>query len=89
MYDFGDGLIGPGAYDWLGPLCFLAAGQPTRIAALHDGLGFAAPWTAGQRQQLLRLILLHRYSCLREQLKLDGWQAAPSFEDLAERLWAA
>lgn len=89
MYDFGDGLIGPAAYDWLGPLCFLAAGQPARIAALHDGLGFDAPWTVGQRQQLLRLILLHRYSCLRAQLKLDGWQAAPSFEDLAERLWAA
>lgn len=88
MYDFGDGLIGPGAYDWLGPLCFLAAGQPARIAALRSGLGLAAPWSADQRRQLLRGILLHRYSCLRAQLKLDGWQQAVSFEDLADRLWA-
>lgn len=87
MYDFGDGLVGPGAYDWLGPLCFLAAGQPARVAALRDGLGLAAPWTADLRRQLLRLLLLHRYSGLRGQLKLDGWQAAPTFEDLAERLW--
>jgi hygromycin-B 7''-O-kinase len=89
MYDFGDGLIGPGAYDWLGPLCFLAAGQPARVAALRDGLGLqAAAWRPDQRHQLLRLMLLHRYSCLRAQLTLDGWQQAPTFEDLADRLWA-
>lgn len=88
MYDFGDGLLGPSAYDWLGPLCFLAAGQPQRIAALRSGLGLTAAWTADLRQQLLRLLLLHRYSGLSGQLKLEGWQAAPSFEDLAERLWA-
>ncbi len=88
MYDFGDGLLGPGPYDWLGPLCFLAAGQPARIAALRAGLGLARPWSADQRRQLLRGILLHRYSCLRAQLKLDGWQQAPTFEDLADRLWA-
>ena len=87
MFDFGDGLIGPPAYDWLGPLCFLAAGRPPRIAALREGLGLGVPWTADLRQRLLRLLLLHRYSQLRGQLQLDGWQAAPSFEDLAERLW--
>ena len=27
MFDFGDGLVGPAAYDWLGPLSFLAAGE--------------------------------------------------------------
>lgn len=88
MFDFGDGLLGPRHYDWLGPLCFLAAGQPARVAALRDGLGLAAPWTADLRQQLLRLLLLHRYSGLRGQLKLPGWEQAPTFEDLAERLWA-
>jgi len=87
MYDFGDGLLGAPAYDWLGPLCFLAAGQPARVAALRQGLGHTAPWTPDLRQRLLRLMLLHQYSCLRAQLKLDGWQQAPSFEDLAERLW--
>lgn len=88
MFDFGDGLLGPRAYDWLGPLCFLAAGAPARIAALRAGLGIATPWVSEARQQLLRLLLLHRYSCLRAQLKLPGWQRAPSFEALADLLWA-
>ena len=43
MYDFGDGLLGPREYDWLGPLCFLAAGQPARVAALRDGLALTVP----------------------------------------------
>lgn len=88
MYDFGDGLLGPGACDWLGPLCFLAAGQPARVAALRAGLGVDRPWSADVRRQLLRVLLLHRYSCLRAQLQLAGWQQAASFEELADRLWA-
>ena len=44
--------------------------------------------TADLRRQLLRLLLLHRYSGLRGQLKLPGWEQAPTFEELAERLWA-
>ncbi len=85
MFDFGDGLLGPPAYDWLGPLCFLAAGQPARCAAWLQGVG--ADWDADVRQRLLRLLLLHRYSCLRAQIALPGWQQAPSFEALAELLW--
>ena len=87
MYDFGDGLLGPGAYDWLGPLCFLAAGKPARCAALLQGLGVTR-WDAELRQRLLRLLLLHRYSALRGQIALPGWQQAPTFEALAELLWA-
>ena len=87
MFDFGDGLLGHRAYDWLGPLCFLAAGQPARRLAFVQGLGLGADWDAPQRRQLLRLMLLHRYSCLRAQISLPDWQQAPTFEDLAERLW--
>ncbi len=89
MYDFGDGLLGPREYDWLGPLCFLAAGQPARCAALLQGLGAGVQvaWDADQRQRLLRLLLLHRYSNLRAQIAHPGWQQAPSFEALAELIW--
>jgi hygromycin-B 7''-O-kinase len=89
MYDFGDGLLGPRAYDWLGPLCFLAAGHPARCAAFRQGLGtdVVGVWDAGLRQRLLRLLLLHRYSCLRTQIALPQWQRAPSLEALAELLW--
>jgi len=85
MFDFGDGLLGPREYDWLGPLCFLAAGQPARCAAFLQGLG--ARWDGAQRQRLLRLLLLHRYSNLAAQIALPGWQQAHSLAALAERLW--
>jgi len=85
MYDFGDGLVGPAPYDWLGPLCFLAAGHRARCDALLAGLG--APPGRDWRLPLMRLLLLHRYSNLQAQLALPGWQSAPSFEALAEMVW--
>jgi hygromycin-B 7''-O-kinase len=41
MFDFGDGLIGPRESDWLGPLCFLAAGNAERCTAFAAGAGFS------------------------------------------------
>jgi hygromycin-B 7''-O-kinase len=87
MYDFGDGMLGPCEYDWLGPLAFLAAGHPLRCQAFFTGYGVAPD--ASQRLALLRLLLLHRYSNLNAQIALPHWQQAPSFEELAERLWGA
>lgn len=84
MFDFGDGLVGPRQYDWLGPLCFLCAGLPARVQAFFAGCG-AVP-DAAERQALLRLLLLHRYSNLAAQIALPGWQQAPSFEALAALL---
>jgi hygromycin-B 7''-O-kinase len=85
MFDFGDGLVGPREYDWLGPLCFLAAGSGARCRAFFEGYG-ASLDDAG-RLGLMRLLLLHRYSNLRAQLACDGWERAQSFEELAETLW--
>lgn len=85
MFDFGDGLIGPGPSDWLGPLCFLAAGHAPRVQALMDGLG--ATLTDGLRDGLMRLLLLHRYSALQLQIACPGWQAQPDFSRLARFLW--
>jgi hygromycin-B 7''-O-kinase len=89
MFDFGDGLIGPREYDWLGPLCFLAAGSAARCDAFFSGYGVTAegPGREQLMQQLMRLMLLHRYSCLPAQIALPDWQAAPSFEALAAMLW--
>lgn len=85
MFDFGDGLVGPREYDWLGPLCFLAAGHAQRCDAFMQGYG-AAPGRAW-REPLLRLLLLHRYSNLPAQIACEGWQRAESFEALAELIW--
>jgi hygromycin-B 7''-O-kinase len=86
MFDFGDGLVGPREYDWLGPLCFLAAGDAARIDAFFDGY-HGRPFDRTQREALLRLILLHRYSNLKAQIQVPGWQAAPDFATLAATIW--
>lgn len=85
MFDFGDGLIGPREYDWLGPLCFLAAGHATRVQALMAGYG--AELDADLRRALLRLLLLHRYSNLPAQIACPDWQQAPDFDALAAWIW--
>lgn len=89
MFDFGDGLVGPRAYDWLGPLCFLAAGQAASVDAYFDGYrGRALDRSAGgEREGLMRLLLLHRYSHLKMQLAGVTWQDARDFTDLAARIW--
>ena len=85
MFDFGDGLVGPREYDWLGPLCFLAAGHKERCDAFLAGCG--APSHRDWRPGLMRLLLLHRYSHLRVQISLKGWERAESFDALAALLW--
>jgi hygromycin-B 7''-O-kinase len=86
MFDFGDGLVGPREYDWLGPLCFLAAGDAARIDAFFDGY-HGRPFDRVQREVLMRLLLLHRYSHLKAQIALPGWQTAPDFTALARLIW--
>jgi hygromycin-B 7''-O-kinase len=87
MFDFGDGLVGPREYDWLGPLCFLAAGHADRVSAFLRGYGVAVDGAG--RIALMRLLLLHRYSHLPAQIAYANWQRAPSFEALVERIWCA
>ena len=85
MFDFGDGLVGPRAYDWLGPLAFLAAGHPARVQALLSGYGVTLD--RDQRLSLMRLLLLHRYSNLPARIAHPGWQQAESFEALTALIW--
>ncbi len=85
MFDFGDGLIGPREYDWLGPLAFLAAGHAARCAAFFGGYGTSPD--ASQRLALMRLLLLHRYSSLRSQIAHPNWQEVRSFEELTALIW--
>jgi hygromycin-B 7''-O-kinase len=86
MFDFGDGLIGPREYDWLGPMCFLAAGHAQRLDVFFDGY-HGRPFDRGRREELLRLLLLHRYSCLPAQIALPGWEQAADFSALARLIW--
>jgi hygromycin-B 7''-O-kinase len=85
MFDFGDGLVGPREYDWLGPQCFLVAGVAARSTAFMHGDG--AEVDEETRLRLMRLLLLHRYSHLKAQVAIEGWQEVRNFEDLAARMW--
>jgi hygromycin-B 7''-O-kinase len=82
MFDFGDGLVGPREYDWLGPMCFLAAGQRARHDAFLLGYGGSL-----DRRRLLRLLLLHRYSNLPAQLAIEDWRDASDLDELAAHIW--
>ncbi len=86
MFDFGDGLVGPRQYDWLGPLAFLCAARRDRTAAYFDGYGERP--VQEDRLALMRLFLLHRYSNLRGQIAAENWRQAGDFAELAERLFA-
>jgi hypothetical protein len=57
MIDFGDGLLGPREYDWLGPLCFFVKGQAARADAFFGGYGMPVPHDQGDA--LLRLLPKH------------------------------
>ncbi len=83
MIDFGDGLVGPREYDWLGPLCFFVEGRAARAEAFFAGYGVPVP--RARREELLRLVLLHRYSHLPAQMKMPGWDTATDFPALAAR----
>ena len=62
----------------LNPLCFLTPDVAVRVDALVDAY-HRRPFDRSQREALLRLILLHRYSHLKAQIAAPDWPAAPNF----------
>lgn len=87
MLDFADSLIGPAAYDWLGPICFLVQGQRPQLEALFRGYGWPQSTEVVLRREALSYLFLHRYSNPRFQIRIPGWQAAADLEALATLLW--
>jgi hygromycin-B 7''-O-kinase len=90
MIDFGDGMVGPAVYDLLGPIAFLGGGDPKLLQPFFEGYGHL-PWPlgSGQRQGLLALLLAHRYSYLKAQLRMDGWTDCGNLEQLADHIFGA
>lgn len=85
LVDFGDAMVGFSEYDLLGPGTFLAAGDPAHLQALLSGCGGAND--AGLGRRLMRLLLLHRYSNLPVQVRIEGWQRARDLDALERLLW--
>lgn len=87
MIDFGDAMIGFREYDFLGPCLFLGEGNASLIDALFDGYRYTTPrFDAALRRRLMTLAILHRYSHLRAQIRIDDWpsrvQSLPNLERL-------
>jgi hygromycin-B 7''-O-kinase len=78
LIDFGDVMVGLADYDLVGPCTFLAAGDAELCAAFFAGYGRAI-----DAHRLLTLLLLHRFSNLELQLRLEGWKTAPDLAALA------
>lgn len=89
MIDFGDAMIGPREYDFLGPCLFLAEGKPTALRALFTGYGIrSSEQSAGLARRLMRLQILHRYSHFERQLKIPDWKGrAASIVELQELIF--
>jgi hygromycin-B 7''-O-kinase len=89
MIDFADACLGPREYDLLGPCLFLAAGSADLLRALLRSYGYEdADMTPALSRKLMALALLHRYSNLRFQIRIDGWESqVSSLSDLEQRIW--
>ncbi|MFN0149531.1 MAG: phosphotransferase family protein [bacterium] len=89
LIDFGDAMVGFSEYDLLGPSVFSVGGNPQRLRALLDGFGYHdRALERGLAQRLMRLMLLHRYSDLNAQVRIDGWQdRVRDIDELERLLW--
>jgi hygromycin-B 7''-O-kinase len=89
LIDFGDAMLGYREYDLLGPGTFLAAGQPHLLRPLLLGYGYPEKdLTSELARRLTVLLLLHRYSNLRVQVRIPGWEErVQSWEELEKLLW--
>ncbi|KYF94114.1 hypothetical protein BE20_56260 [Sorangium cellulosum] len=91
MIDFADACLGPAEYDLLGPCLFLAAGSAElqRAFLVACGTGIAdADLTPALSRKLMALALLHRYSNLGYQIRIEGWESqASSLSELEQLIW--
>jgi hygromycin-B 7''-O-kinase len=89
LIDFGDVMTGWGEYDLLGPSTFAACGIPGRVRSLLRGFGRSeANLDPALPRRLMALLLLHRFSNLTVQIRIEGWQQkAADFYELERLLW--
>lgn len=89
LFDFGDVMLGLPQYDLLGPGAFLIQGNKKLLKAFLLSYGYKPDelneWLS---HQLTALMLLHQYSDLDCQLRIDNWQAKiTNLKDLENLMW--
>ncbi|MBA4118404.1 MAG: phosphotransferase [Candidatus Puniceispirillum sp.] len=89
LIDFGDAMLGSPAYDLLGPAAFLIQGERALMRTFLTSYGYRdGALKHDLSQYFTALMLLHQYSNLNIQVRIDGWQKrVKTLHDLAELVW--
>ena len=89
LIDFGDAMLGLPEYDLLGPGAFLIQGDKELLREFLVSYGYSAEdLTDKLSHQLTLLMLLHKYSNLNMQIRIDGWkEKVNNLNDLEKLVW--
>ncbi len=89
LIDFGDSMLGLPEYDLLGPGAFLIQGDKILLREFLIAYGYASEeLTEILSKQLAMLMLLHRYSNLKIQVRIDNWiNTVTSLKELENLVW--
>jgi hygromycin-B 7''-O-kinase len=89
LIDFGDCMLGLAEYDLLGPGAFLIQGDKSLLREFLMSYGYASDTLAPPlSHQLMALMLLHKYSNLKVQVRVKDWTAkVQSLKDLENLVW--
>lgn len=89
LIDFGDSMLGLPEYDLLGPGAFLIQGDKILLKEFLSSYGYSPDeMTTALSHKLTALMLLHRYSRLNVQVRIEGWEnKVKSLDDLEKLVW--
>ena len=75
LIDFGDSILGLPEYDLLGPGAFLIQGDKILLREFLSSYGYSfEEMTNALSHKLTALMLLHRYSRLNVQIRIENWE---------------
>jgi hygromycin-B 7''-O-kinase len=89
LFDFGDSMLGLPEYDLLGPGAFLIQGDQSLLREFLTAYGYsAAQMNKNLSHQLTALMLLHKYSHLKVQIRINEWEnKVKNIQDLERLVW--
>ncbi len=89
LFDFGDAMLGLAEYDLLGPGAFLIQGDPILLREFLTAYGYSADqMNHNLSYKLTALMLLHKYSHLKVQIRINQWEhKVKNIHDLASLVW--
>lgn len=89
LIDFGDSMLGLAEYDLLGPGAFLIQGDKALLRGFLSAYGFSHDAMTNKfSHKMTALMLLHRYSRLNVQIRIENWEKkVKNLDDLQNLVW--